>query len=190
MPIDTTTTIDPDTTTTTGVPTDADLCLSWCINAEARGCADPFVGETCYARCLDTIMYAELDGCPDEQRDILACEGVASPPAESSCEALECEEVYIHHDLCRGSCSHLGGSQGSGGSQTDCDWRGTSCYGYELLAVCPLDDAAALCDCIVDGDIVAQCEVGEALLAFDCGGEDLHIFTTCCRETFEGVLLP
>ncbi len=189
-PNPTTTTVDPDPTTTTGGPTDADLCVSWCLNAEARGCDDVFVGETCYTRCLDSIMYAEQGACADPHRDVLACEAIASPPAEPSCEALECEEVYIHDDLCDGSCSHLGGRPGAGGSQTDCDWRGTSCYGHDLEVVCPLEDAAALCDCLVDDAVVAQCEVGEALEAFECGGEDMHIFTSCCRETFEGVLLP
>ncbi len=195
-PTDTSTTIDPDTTTTTttddttGDTTDADLCVQWCINAEIRGCAEPYLGETCYTRCLDSIMYAELDGCTDEQRDILACEGLASPPAEFYCEAAQCEEVYIQHDLCRGSCSHLGGNQGGGSSQTDCNWRGTSCYGHDLEAVCPVGDAAALCDCIVDGAVAAQCEVGVALEAFECAGEDIQLLTSCCRETFEGVLLP
>ncbi|MBK8239549.1 MAG: hypothetical protein IPK74_28845 [Deltaproteobacteria bacterium] len=190
-PTDTTAASDPGTTSTTsGAPTDADLCVSWCLNAEARGCADVFVGETCYGRCLDAIVLAEQGACIDVYREVIACEAVAAGPAEPSCEARECEAVYIQHDLCQGSCWHLGGIPGGGGTQSACEWRGTGCYGHDLEVVCPVEDATALCDCIVDDTVISQCEVGEALAAFDCGGEDMQIFTTCCRGAFEGVLLP
>lgn len=185
----------PDTSTSEGVDststgeTDADLCLQWCLNAEARGCDPPFTGETCYTRCLDSIAYGIDRGCEQEQRDVLECEAQVGPPAEIFCESLECEDAYKRDDLCRGWCAHLGGNPGSGGSPDDCDWR-SSCYGHEFEAVCPVNDAAGLCSCTIDGQEIAQCEVGVDLSAFECGGEEIHVFKTCCREAFEGVLFP
>jgi hypothetical protein len=177
-----------DTSSGTG-PADADLCVQWCIGAEARGCAEPFVGETCYTRCLNSIEYAIEDGCVDEHREVLECEAEAGPPAEVYCESLACEAEYKRDDLCRGSCGHLGGSPGSGGSQETCNWRGTSCYGHDFEAICPVGDATGACDCLVDDAIVAQCDVGVELVPLECDDE-IHVFTTCCGEVFAGVLLP
>jgi hypothetical protein len=178
-----------DSTATDSADADAELCLQWCLGADARGCSPPFTGETCYTRCLSILEGVDQGECGAEYRDVLVCEGQASPPAEPSCEALECEEAYKRHDLCHGSCSHLGGIPGSGGSQTTCDWRG-SCYGHDFEVECPVQDAAGLCTCDVDGRIIAECEVGAALSPFECGGDEIHVFTSCCQEAFEGVLFP
>lgn len=185
-------------TTTTGLPSDtsttgdadAELCLQWCLSAELRGCAEVFTDETCYTRCLASLDAAGTDDCAEEHRGVLACEGRAPPPATPSCEASACEEVYKRHDLCGGECLHLDGSPGSGASPETCEWRATSCYGHEFEAVCPVDDAAGVCDCIVDGELVAHCEAGVALVPFGCGGPTFGVFDGCCRDVFEGVLLP
>lgn len=176
-----------DSTTTTSA--DAELCLEWCLNAEARGCAEGFHDEACYTRCLQALESTEGSGCGAEYRDVRMCEAQAGPPAEPTCESLACEDEYKRHDLCTGYCFHLGGYPGSGGSPESCEWR-SDCYGHEFEAVCPVQDAAGLCSCFVDGRVVAECEVGESLAPFDCGLDAIHVFSSCCREAFEGVLFP
>lgn len=181
--------LDSTATTSADDGADAELCLEWCVNAEARGCAEGFHDEACYTRCLARLEMEAASECEAESRAVLACEAQAGPPAELSCESLACEDEYKRDDLCVGYCFHLGGYPGSGGSPESCDWR-SDCYGHEFEAVCPVQDAAGLCSCFVDGRVVAECEVGESLAPFDCGLDEIHVFTSCCREAFEEVLFP
>ncbi|HEY8374928.1 MAG TPA: hypothetical protein VIK91_00510 [Nannocystis sp.] len=181
----------PTTTTGTGTtgPSDADLCVAWCLNANARGCAPPWAGETCYTLCRQRLEWAAVEGCVDEVRDVLACEAQADPPAEPACESLQCIDAYKRHDLCSGWCTHLGGWPGGVATPTTCGWY-ASCYGAEFEVVCPVGDPAGLCTCSVDGGVIAECEVGVSLAAYDCGGDELQILKTCCKSAFEGVLFP
>lgn len=193
------TTTEPETTappphttsadTTDGEGSDADSCLQWCLNASDRGCSPAYTGEACYTACLTRLESAAQSECEAEYREVVECEAQASPPAEPTCEAVECEDAYKRHELCVGFCFHLGGSPGSGASPESCEWR-SSCYGQEFEVVCPVGDAAALCSCLVDEQEIAQCEVGTALESFDCEGEAIHVFSSCCREAFEGVWFP
>lgn len=184
---------EPDTTssgsTSVGDENDQALCLAECLNANALGCTSPFAGELCYSRCIDDLQRAAEDGCLEQWRDIIACEGQASSLPEIYCESYECEDEYKRHDICLGRCGHLGGNPGGGSSQTECRWRGTSCYGHEFEVLCDVDTPEALCDCIVDERVVSQCEHGTPLAAFTCD-DSIHIFTSCCLETFEEVLFP
>jgi hypothetical protein len=189
------TTTEPPTTsadtTATGTSGDADaeLCLQWCLSASERGCSPAYSGELCYTRCLDRLEWAAQDECQAEIREWVECEAQASPPAEPTCEAVECEDAYKRHDLCIGYCTHLGGTPGTSASPEICEWR-SDCYGHEFEAACPSGDAAALCSCLVDGAEIAQCEVGIAIESFECEEAEIHVLTTCCREAFEGVLFP
>ncbi len=181
------TSADVDSTSTGGLGEDEALCVQWCLNAEARGCAEGFYDEDCYTYCLG---WLEPTGeCDAESRAVIECEAQAGPPATPLCESLECEDVYKRDDLCRGWCAHLDGYPGSSASQTTCEWRST-CYGHEFEASCPVNDAAGVCTCTSDGQEIAQCEAGVAYGDFECGGEEVHVLLTCCREAFEGVLFP
>jgi hypothetical protein len=168
--------------------TDDQRCLAWCLSGNEAECPSPWAGELCFTRC----MNLELDAngpCLAEQREVIECE--ASFPGtrtESGCETLDCSEAYKRHDLCRGWCSHLGGSPGAGGSTTECDWR-SHCYGFEFEARCSVGLDPTPCECFVDGVLAATCERPGALQAFTCD-DDIHVLTSCCSATFEAVLLP
>jgi len=182
-------TADPSADSTTGIGEDAELCVQWCLNAEARGCAEGYHDEACYSRCLTALETSAASECGAEYRDVRACEAQAGPPAEPTCESVECRDAYVRHDLCIGYCTHLDGYPGSSGSPTSCEWRST-CYGYELEIACPVGDAAGLCTCTVDEEVIAECEVGIELAPLDCEQAEFHVLTSCCAEAFAGVLLP
>jgi hypothetical protein len=168
---------------------DAELCLQWCLNASERGCPTVYTDEACYTRCLNRLESASQSECDAEYRELAECEAQAGPPAEPTCEAVECEDAYKRHELCVGFCFHLGGSPGSSASPESCEWR-SSCYGQQFEIVCPVGDAGALCSCLVDDEEIAQCEVGMALESFECEAHEIHVFSSCCREAFEGVWFP
>lgn len=176
-----------DSTTGLDGDPDAELCVQWCLNAEARGCVAGFHDEACYTRCISSL--APMGDCDAEYRAVRECESQAGPPAEPTCESRECEDVYKRHDLCLGTCYHLGGSPGESASPDTCEWRST-CYEHEFEVACPTGDAAAQCTCTVDGEVVSECAVGVALVPFECSSQIQGIFTSCCAETFAGVLLP
>lgn len=166
---------------------DEQLCLDRCLSGNALGCNPPWAGEVCYTRCLNDLERADMEDCATEVRDAMACEATASDRSIGSCESEECLDEYKRHDLCRGYCSRLGGIPGSGSGQTQCTWR-TDCpaYGHDFEVECSVGNDST-CDCLVDDEVVASCDHGGPMQAFSCD-EDLHVFSTCCRDVFEGVL--
>jgi hypothetical protein len=163
---------------------DEQLCLDWCLSADETPCG----AVTCYSGCMKRLENQAGQRCEGEGRAVLACEAAAEQRTEFNCESLECVDEYKRHDLCRGSCSHLGGWPGSGSSPSECRWR-SGCYGHEFEAKCSTGGITAVCECYVDAVLIEQCEQPESLVAFACDPE-LHVLTTCCGSLFEGVLFP
>lgn len=167
---------------------DEQLCLDLCLSGNELGCSPPFAGEVCYTRCINSLASADMGDCATEFRDAMACEATASDRSVGFCESEECLDQYKRQDLCNGWCFRLGGIPGSGGSQTECSWR-TDCpaYGHDFEVACAVGDDST-CECLVDDEVIASCDHGGPLQAFSCGDDDLHVFSTCCRDVFEGVL--
>lgn len=173
---------------TTGEPplvltTDEQLCLDRCAQWQESAC--PWFDEGCYGGCLAALEYLDQGPCAAEGRASMACE--AERPLDDSCEAVDCRDVYLEDDLCRGFCYHLGGYPSSGGSQEDCEWNASTCYGHDFSMRCTLGDAP-ICDCTIDGMDAGSCELGQKLNSFSCGGPEFHIFSGCCTDAFLAVI--
>jgi hypothetical protein len=162
---------------------DEQLCLDRCTHWQETAC--PYFDEGCYGSCLSVLEFFDQGACAAEARASMACE--TEHPLDDSCEAAECRDVYLQDDLCRGFCYHLGGYPSGGASQEDCHWEATSCYGHDFTVQCTLGDAP-ICDCTIDGMDAGSCELDQPLKAFSCGGDEFHVFSGCCTETFLAVI--
>ncbi len=164
---------------------DEQLCLDRCKHWQDDGDECSYFYEGCFGDCLERLEEAQGSPCEQQQRASYTCE--LMHPLGDSCEAVECKDVYLEEDVCRGFCYHLGGHPSQGASQEDCEWEGETCYGHDFQMLCTLG-AGSQCSCKADGVEVGTCAPEVPLKAFDCGGEDMHIFTGCCTPMFLEVI--